>query len=126
MPRLHIAPVMVVCVIALAAIVVNSQVYRYAGRPAEVRGVVGYIDDNGQKLIVIVGELEEKQWRSFDVLEETKIVYMDPDTGDKDVIGLEEIAPGDDVRLIFKERDGKYLAKRIWVSPREHSTISAW
>jgi hypothetical protein len=96
---------------------VNSKVYRYAGRPEEVHGVVGHVDNDAQKLIVIVSEMDEKHWKAFHVLEETKIVYEDPETGDRDVIGLEEIGPGDDVKLIFTDQDGRFFAKRIWVSP---------
>jgi hypothetical protein len=126
MPRLHIAPAFVVCGIALATIVVNSKVYRYAGRPEEARGVVGYVDDDSQKLLVIVTELEEKQWKTFEVLEETKIVYEDPESGDRDVIGLEQIGPGDDVKLVFKKQDGRFIAKRIWVSPGQPEPEGTW
>ncbi len=126
MPRFYVAPAMIVGVIALAAIVVNSQLYRYAGRPEEVSGVVGYIDEDAQQLIVIVSEHDETKWKAVDVLEETMIIYVDSETGENDVIGLDEIGPGDDVKLILREQEGKYFARHIWVTPGQPGRESSW
>lgn len=126
MTKLHVAPAVVVCVVAVATIVVNSKVYRYSGRPEEARGVVGYVDVDAQKLLVIVSETDREYWVTYHVLEETKIVFEDPETGDTDVIGLEEIGPGDDVRLVYRNQDGSYFAKSIWMSPSKVVPEGTW
>jgi hypothetical protein len=107
------APVVVV-ILAVCAVVLNSQIYRRSKPFMELQGLAAHVDEEGRRLLVVAAREDGESRMSFTLTRDT-LFLSTSDTSEDEPIDLEDICRGDRVRVRYELRDGRQLALSVIV-----------
>jgi hypothetical protein len=119
MVRVNIPPVVVICVISLVAVIMNSKLYRYAGRPQVEDGLVLSVDADTGNLVVVVVDEGENVSRAFRVTEKCIVFKGNHEKRGRVRTDLDAIRSGDQVKVRYRETNGLNIASSIWIKPTQ-------
>jgi hypothetical protein len=116
MPNIKIPVSVVVFLLAIGAVVVNSQLYRGVGKPVmEVTGFTTHVNEGGRLLRILTTQDNGGARMTFFIAEKTRIFLSASELEEPNPINLEDIRTGDRVTVRYRIRDEQLIATTILI-----------